>query len=128
MAMQRRLKGLLGDTIYRQARFFSVWELKELIQKIMGPTPIRWGTVLFFPLTLMKITRSVEQHPLFQQNPLGAFIVMTVDISYRFISCKDHLTAPLGKKSGQLPQGTLRVFSLPPVWREKQPPEAILRR
>ncbi len=126
MAMQRRLKGLLEDTIYCQARFFSVWELKEMIQRIMGPTPIRWGTVLFFPLTFMRLTRSVEQHPLFQHNPLGTFIVMTVDISYRFISCKDHIATPLSKKHGQLHEGTLKVFSKLPAWREKQPPEATL--
>jgi hypothetical protein len=58
---------------------------------------------------------------------LGAFIVMQVDICYRFITCKDHLTSPMHKKHGQLPQGTLRVLSPPPVWKEKRPPEAILR-
>jgi SAM-dependent methyltransferase len=127
MAMHRRLKGLLEDNIYRQARFFSVWELKEMVKKIMGPTPVRWGTVIFFPLTLMRVTRSVEQNPFFQHNPWGSFIVMTVDISYRFITSQDHLKAPLHKKHGQLPQGSLKVFSPPPAWKEKHPPEAILR-
>ena len=126
MAMHRRLKGFVGDSIYRQARFFSVWELKEMIKRIMGPTPIQWGTVIFFPLTFVKVTQTVENNPFFQQNPLGAFIVMQVDICYHFITCQDKLTSPLKKKHGQLPQGTLRVFSPPPVWKEKRPPEAIL--
>jgi ubiquinone/menaquinone biosynthesis C-methylase UbiE len=126
MAINRRLKALIGDSIYRQARFFSVWELKEMINRILGPTPVRWGTVIFFPLTFSKVARPVEGHPFFQQNPLGAFISMQVDICYHFITCKDHLTAPLHKKHGQLPQGTLRVFSPPPVWKEKRPPEAII--
>jgi ubiquinone/menaquinone biosynthesis C-methylase UbiE len=127
MAINRRLKGLIGDSIYRQARFFSVWELKEMITRILGPTPVRWGTVIFFPLSISKVARTVEGHPFFQQNPLGAFIVMQVDICYRFITCKDHLTASLHKKHGQLPQGTLRVFSSPPPREETGPPEAILR-
>jgi ubiquinone/menaquinone biosynthesis C-methylase UbiE len=127
MAMHRRLRGLLEDNIYCQARFFSVWELKEMIKKIMGPISIQWGTALFFPPTLGKMTRSVEHNPFFQQNPLGAFIVMKVDISYRFITSKHHLKTPLHKKHGQLPQGSLKVFSPPPVWKEKHPPEAILR-
>jgi ubiquinone/menaquinone biosynthesis C-methylase UbiE len=127
MAINRRLKGLIRDSIYRQARFFSVWELKEMIARILGPTPVRWGTVIFFPLSLSKVARTVEGHPFFQQNPLGAFIAMQVDISYRFITCKDHLTTPLQKKHGQLPQGTLKVYSPPPAWKEKRPPEAILR-
>ena len=53
IAMHRRLRGLLEDTIYRQARFFSVWELKEMVRSILGPTSVDWGTVLFFPLTLL---------------------------------------------------------------------------
>ena len=71
MAMHRRLRGLLEDTIYCQARFFSVWELKEMIKKIMGPISIQWGTALFFPPTLGKITRSVEHHPFFPAKSLG---------------------------------------------------------
>ncbi len=127
MAMHRRFKGLIEDNVYRQARFFSVWELKEMVKRIMGPTPAQWGTVLFFPLAFVKVTRPVEGNPFFQQNPLGAFIVMRVDVCYRFITSKDHLTTPLHKKHGQLPQGTLRVLSSPPAWKDKQPPEAILR-
>ena len=127
MAMHRRLRGLLEDNIYRQARFFSVWELKEMVKKIMGPTPVRWGTAIFFPLTLIRVTRSVEQNPFFQHNPWGSFIVMTVDISYRFITSQDHLKTPLHKEHGQLPQGSLKVFSPPPAWKERHPPEAILR-
>jgi ubiquinone/menaquinone biosynthesis C-methylase UbiE len=126
LAVHRRLKGLLEDSVYRQARFFSVWELKEMVHKIMGPTKIRWGTVLFFPLTFMRVTHSVEDHPLFQQNPWGAFIVMTVDISYRLITCKDPMTPRLHPKGGQLPQGTPRVLTVPPAWRERQSPKAIL--
>jgi SAM-dependent methyltransferase len=126
MAINRRLKGLIGDSIYRQVRFFSVWELKEMIKRVLGPTPIQWGTVIFFPLAFSKVAGTVECHPLFQQNPLGAFIAMQVDICYRFITCKDRLTSPMHKKHGQLPQGSLRVFS-PSVWKEKRPPEAILR-
>ena len=125
IAMYRRMKGLLEDNIYRQARFFSVWELKQMIKKVMGPTPVRWGTVIFFPPTLMKITRPVEQNKIFQQNPWGSFIVMAVDISYRFITSQDHLKTPLHKKHGQLHQGTLKIFSPPPGRREKKSPEAI---
>ena len=127
MAVHRRLKGLLTDNIYRQARFFSVWELKQMVRKILGPTPVRWGTAIFFPMTLVRVTRSVEQNSFFQHNPWGSFIVMTVDIRYRFITSQDHLKAPLHKKHGQLPQGSLKVFLPPPAWKENHPPEAILR-
>jgi ubiquinone/menaquinone biosynthesis C-methylase UbiE len=122
MSMHRRLKGLLVDTIYRHARFFSVWQLKELVQNVIGPSPIRWGTVLFFPLRLVQVTRVVEGHSLFQQNPCGAFIVMRVDLCYRFIACSDPLTNRLQQRQGQLPQGTLRAFFRPPEWKSEHPP------
>jgi len=127
MAMKRRLRGLIEDTIYRRARFFSVWELKEMVRKILGPIPVEWGTVLFFPLTFVKIARSVERHPLFQQNPLGAFIVMKVDVCYSLIACKEPLTGKIHHKPGQVVQGSLKVWSPPAAWREKQPPEAVSR-
>jgi ubiquinone/menaquinone biosynthesis C-methylase UbiE len=128
MAMHRRLKGLLMDSIYRQARFFSVWELKDMVHRLVGPTPIRWGTVLFFPLRFMRVTRSVERNPVFQQNPWGAFIVMRVDISYRFIVCKDPLKTTLQQPQGQVSRGTLKLWSPPPPALQKnRPPEAILR-
>lgn len=122
LSMHRRLKGLLRDSFYRHARFFSVWELKEMVHNVLGPTAIRWGTVLFFPLPLARITGAVERHSLFQQNPCGAFIVMRVDISYRFIVCKDPLTTALKQRQGQLPQGSLKAYCLS---HPRQPPGAI---
>ena len=127
MAIHRRLIGLLEDNIYCQARFFSVWELKEMIKKIKWPIPIQWGTSLLFPPTLGTITRPVEHHPFFPQNPLGAFIVRKVDISYRVITSRDRLKTPLPKKHGHLPQGSRMVCSPPPVWKEKPPPDAMRR-
>jgi ubiquinone/menaquinone biosynthesis C-methylase UbiE len=126
MAIQRRLKGVWEDTVYRRARFFSVWELKEMVNRIIGPSRIRWGTVLFFPLTFMRVTRFLEHQPFFQQNPLGAFIVMAVDISYRLTTSMDHITTPLHHKTGQVPQSTCRVFTLPSSRKAKQSPGAVL--
>jgi ubiquinone/menaquinone biosynthesis C-methylase UbiE len=126
MAVHRRIKGLVEENIYRQARFFSVWELKEMVRRILGPrSPVTWSTVLFFPLPLVKVARPVESHPLFQHNPLGAFIAMKVDIFYSFIACRDHLTNRPHKKHGELPQSSLKVYSPPPAGREK--PRTVLR-
>lgn len=125
MTMHRRLRGWLEDTFYRHARFFSVWELKEMVQKIVGPNPIRWGTVPFFPRPFMQVTRTLEEQAFFQYNPCGRLIVMSVDMCYRMIACKEPLTVPLGQPHGQIPQGTLKAFFLPPTWDEKQPPRAL---
>jgi len=124
-SVHRRLTGWLGDTFYRYARFFSVWELKGMLEKIIGPNPIRWGTVPFFPRPFMQVTRSLEGQAFFQYNPCGRLIVMSVDMCYRMIACKEPLTVPLGQPHGQIPQGTLKAFFLPPTWDENQPPRAL---
>jgi SAM-dependent methyltransferase len=124
-SMHRRLKGWLGDTFYRHARFFSVWELKEMVHRILGPNPIRWGTVPLFPLPLLQVVRILEGQALFQHNPCGRLIVMSVDMCYRMIAAKEPLTVPLGRRQGQVPQGTLKAFFLPPSWNEEKPPGAL---
>ncbi|MBW1980382.1 MAG: methyltransferase domain-containing protein [Deltaproteobacteria bacterium] len=125
LAVQRRLKGLLVDTIYRHARFFSIWELKEMLRSIAGPVPIQWGTVLFFPLPLVRLVKAVERQSIFQHNPWGAFIVMSVDICYQFITCSDPVGAPLQQAGGQLPQGTLKVTLESLEGNKRQPPGRI---
>jgi SAM-dependent methyltransferase len=124
-SVHRRLTGWLGDTFYRHARFFSVWELKGMLQKIIGPNPIHWGTVSFFPRPLMQVARTLEGQVFFQLNPCGRLIVMSVDMCYRMIACKEPLTVPLGQPHGQIPQGTLKAFFLRPPWSGKQPPQAL---
>jgi hypothetical protein len=96
-----------------------------MVQKIIGPNPIRWGTVPFFPRPFMQVIRTLEGQAFFQYNPCGRLIVMSVDMCYRMIACKEPLKVPLGQPQGQIPQGTLKAFFLRPTWAEKQPPRAL---
>ena len=43
--IQRRVKGIFSPTIFNHAQFFSVWELKQMIRRIMGQVPVAWRTV-----------------------------------------------------------------------------------
>ena len=45
----RRVKGIFTPTIYNRAKFFSVWEIKNMVRKLMGPVPVCWRTVCQFP-------------------------------------------------------------------------------
>jgi SAM-dependent methyltransferase len=124
-SMHRRLKGWLGDTFYRHARFYSIWELRAMVHRILGPNPVRWGTVPLFPLPLLQVARILEGQAFFQQNPCGRLIVMSVDMCYRMIATKEPLTVPLGRTEGHIPQGTLKAFFLPRSWRGNRPPGAL---
>ncbi len=81
--VQRRVKGMFAPTIFNHAQFFSVWEIKQKIRKILGNTPISWRTVCQLPPQpgkTGKIATSLEQSKILQRCPFGAFAGMVVTL------------------------------------------------
>ena len=79
-SIQRRVKGIFTPSIYNHARFFSVWEIKQKLRKILGNTPISWRTVCLLPSQSGKISSSLEQSKIIQRCPFGAFAGMVVTL------------------------------------------------
>ncbi len=82
--IQRRVKGMFTASIYNHAQFFSVWELKQRIRKIVGHTPISWRTVCQLTSQSGKIAASLEQSKIIQRCPFGAFVGMVVTLVPKF--------------------------------------------
>jgi SAM-dependent methyltransferase len=83
ISWQRRLESLWKTSLYRHARFFSVFELQHLVaEALSGPVPVRWRTCLALPLGGLKFLRSLERSRYIQWQPFGHFIAMAVDIRY----------------------------------------------
>jgi ubiquinone/menaquinone biosynthesis C-methylase UbiE len=82
--IQRRVKGMFTASIYNHAQFFSVWELKQRIRKIVGHTPISWRTVCQLTSQSGKIATSLEQSKIIQRCPFGAFVGMVVTLVPKF--------------------------------------------
>ena len=82
--VQRRVKGMFTSSIYNHAQFFSVWELKERIRKIVGHTPISWRTICQLPSQSGKIAASLEKVKIIQRCPFGAFAGMVVTLVPKF--------------------------------------------
>jgi SAM-dependent methyltransferase len=78
--IQRRVKGIFTPTIFNHARFYSVWELKQMIRNIMGPVPISWRTVCQLPTNSGKFVYNLEQSKIIQRCPFGAFAGMIVTL------------------------------------------------
>ena len=76
--IQRRVKGIFTPTIFNHARFFSVWELKQLIRLIIGQVPVSWRTVCQLPIPSGKFVYNLEQSKIIQRCPFGAFAGMVV--------------------------------------------------
>jgi ubiquinone/menaquinone biosynthesis C-methylase UbiE len=81
--IQRRVKGMFVPTIFNHAQFFSVWEIKQKIRKILGNSPVSWRTVCQLPSQpgkTGKIATSLEQSKILQRCPFGAFAGMVVTL------------------------------------------------
>lgn len=82
--LQRRLKGLFSSTVYNKAQFFSVWEMKSLIRSVAGDAPIRWRTTCQLPGVYGQRSMQLEQSPIIQRAPTGAFCGMIVVLNPKF--------------------------------------------
>ncbi|MDM8522481.1 class I SAM-dependent methyltransferase [Desulfococcaceae bacterium HSG8] len=96
-----RVKRIFTKTIYDHARFFSIWELEEIIRTILGDVPISWRTVCQFSAGAGKISHRIECSDLVQRCPFGAFTGMTVTLVPRFRTLPLEIPCPVG------PDGTL---------------------
>lgn len=82
--IQRRVKGVFTETIYNRAKFFSIWELKQIIRRLMGDVPVSWRTVRQFPKASGRIAKRIEKSGLVQRCPFGTFAGMVVTLVPRY--------------------------------------------
>ncbi|MEN8245324.1 MAG: class I SAM-dependent methyltransferase [Thermodesulfobacteriota bacterium] len=83
--VQRRLKGIFSHTIYNRARFFSVWEVKQMFRTLLGPDiPVSWRTVSQLPTRPGETAMKFESSRIVQHFPFGAFAGIVVTLVPRF--------------------------------------------
>jgi SAM-dependent methyltransferase len=97
--IQRRVQGVFTASIYNHARFFSIWELKQMVRSLLGDVPISWRTVCQLTAVPGKITNRIERSHLMQRCPFGAFAGMVVTLVPRFRTSPLAITYPT-KHSG----------------------------
>jgi ubiquinone/menaquinone biosynthesis C-methylase UbiE len=93
--IERRVRGIFTKTIFNHAKFFSVWEIKQIIRTILGQVPVSWRTVCQLPAGSGKFAHNLEQSRLVQRFPFGAFAGIVVSLVPRF------RTRPLAMKYRQ---------------------------
>lgn len=82
--IQRRVQGIFSRTIFNHARFFSIWELKQMVRETLGDVPISWRSICQLPSASGKLSCRIEQSQLLQKTPFGAFVGMAVTLVPRF--------------------------------------------
>lgn len=83
-SVHRRLEGIFRNTIYNRAKFFSIWELRDIVREILGPVPIKWRTTCQLPLVSNGWSLRLERSSLVQHCPFGAFVGMAVTLIPRY--------------------------------------------
>ena len=78
IAVSRRIKGIFRPSIYNEAKFYSIWELKKLLTKVLGKGNLNWGSALMLPLSFQEWFGGLERIISFRKNPFGAFLVVGV--------------------------------------------------
>jgi ubiquinone/menaquinone biosynthesis C-methylase UbiE len=76
----RRIKGIFHPSIYNEAKFYSIWQLKKLLTKVLREFSTKWGSVLTLPLSLQQRLGKIERILSFRKNPFGAFLVVGLSI------------------------------------------------
>jgi hypothetical protein len=111
-AAMRRINGLFRDTFYRRARFYSPWELWGMIRKQHSTARIKCASVGLLTPGLSARVEPLESSTLMQWNPFGAYLGLTAQIKYTFIT--DNLIADtkitLAKKAAATHTPTAREW------------------
>ena len=80
----RRVHGIFTPSIYNHASFFSVWEIKSMVRKLVGTVPVCWRTVCQFPGPYNTWMKQFEGSGLVQRFPFGTFAGIVVTVVPRF--------------------------------------------
>ena len=83
--LQLRVKSVFTDSIYKKARFFSIWQIKQMIKRVLGDVPFVWKTVGTFPSFIGSYACGLEDAQLMQMFPFGSFAGIVVNPVPRFM-------------------------------------------
>ncbi len=101
--MQRRVRGIFEESIYTNAQFFSVWELKQKIKDVLGKVPVSWRTVNLFPAAPASFANRIQEMSIAQRIPFGTYAGVVVTLKPRYRVRPLSLKLP-GKRDSRLIQ------------------------
>ncbi|MCD6452743.1 MAG: class I SAM-dependent methyltransferase [Dehalococcoidales bacterium] len=78
LGINRRLKGKLKPSVYNQAQFYNIGEIKGMLSKALDNARFDWASALFIPLRWYQHWGRLDRSLSFHHNPLGAFLGICV--------------------------------------------------
>ena len=82
--IRRRIQGIFSSTFFNRARFFSIWELTQMIRQLAGDIPMSWKTVCQLHSATGRISQRIERSRIVQRCPFGEHTGISVTLIPRF--------------------------------------------
>lgn len=79
-----RIKKYFSETVYKHAKFFNVWEIKNMIKDLVGDVPVSWRTIHGLPFKPDIVPDKFSKTDFVKKNPFGSFIGIVVILMPRF--------------------------------------------
>lgn len=80
LALQRRIKGVFKNSVYRKARFYSFYQLQKILRKSFEFKSLTWEGAIFLPWLRFKPWQWLDLKPSFVKNPFCAFIGVLIEL------------------------------------------------
>ncbi len=78
------IKSFFTESIYKKARFYSIWDVKKMLRSLLGDVPVQWQTMPVFPSLAGKLGKIGANFGFAQKCPFGAFVGITATLVPRF--------------------------------------------
>jgi len=82
--IQRRVRGLFSKSIYNQASFFTIWELKNMLRNILGDIPITWQSISLSSRSSVLSAVRPEASRFLDKSPFGTYLGIVAVLVPRF--------------------------------------------
>jgi ubiquinone/menaquinone biosynthesis C-methylase UbiE len=80
LALQRRIKGIFKNSIYKQARFYSLFQWQRILRSSFEFKNLTWEGVIFLPWLRFKPWQWLDLKLSFIKNPFCTFIGVLIEL------------------------------------------------
>jgi ubiquinone/menaquinone biosynthesis C-methylase UbiE len=99
----KKVQGYFGDLLFSQARFYSLWRLKSLLEDAYGHVPVSWCCI--------RLTHRQDQRPdRPSHSPFGSLLVMSATMTHKTITCNLPLKLRIKRPRVPLVEGLPRAM------------------
>lgn len=95
--VNKRFHGYFCKSIFRNIRFYSLWELKSYMKKAFGEVPIQWKCARVNPPLLTGTGMPSSEGGRFSRCPFGSFLGLSATMHYRLRTEQHPLEVTLGR-------------------------------